>query len=433
MAALGARADIPVFPVIGVGGRSASSALLRLAGVQVVAHPRAAALLLIVGRPTRALLRPLLVVHDQLPSPRATVWWQTGPGGEDLVDALPSVVIAETGDGIGLRRVFAELISGGRTSEPPALPDMELAQWRGIGPYGQGGSGMTGGVPFGRPLPSRSPDPDGLELDQLPLSVGPIFPPLPPGLVLHLEVQGDVLRSLSVGENPFTRWPGDLALGPLDTADFSDASGAPVTVAHLELARARHHLRWAAGAVSLHGLRADAHRLSFLADRLTVNDQPSVVALGRRLGRRRSLAWAMRGIGVLADVDAPPGPVARAGGRGHDARLDDPAYEGLGFEPVVHEGGDAWDRFGQRLAEAAQAVELARRAGERLRPPGPPVEGPRGPLDASIGPPSSKLLAVLPDLLEGQEWGDAMTAVVSLDIDLEEAATGADVHAPVRP
>ncbi len=431
--ALASRADIPIFPVLGVGGRRAASALAALPGVRVVDHPRAAALLLVVGRPTRALLRPLLVVHDLLPPPRATVWWQAGAGGEDLVAALPSTVIATTGEVAGLRTVFGDLVSGRRASDRPVLPDIEPVPWRGIGPYGQGGSGMTGGVPFGRPLASRSADPDGLELDELPLHVGPLFPPLPPGLELHLEVQGDVLRSASVGENPFTRCPGAPELGPLDTSDFFGALDAPVMVAHLELARARHHLRWAASAVALHGLGAEAHRLRHLAERVSVGDHPSVVALARRLGRCWSLASTMAGIGVLDGGDAPPGPVARAGGRGHDARLDDPAYEGLGFEPVVHEAGDAWDRFLQRLGEAAQALELGGRAGDRVRSPGPPVEGPRGLLEASEVPPSQKLLSLLPDLLEGQEWGDAMTTVISLDIDVEEAAAGAEIQAPVEP
>ncbi len=53
----------------------------------------------------------------------------------------------------------------GRSSSPPILPDVEPSPWRGVGPYGQGGKGMTGGVPYGRPLAGRGPDRDGLELD----------------------------------------------------------------------------------------------------------------------------------------------------------------------------------------------------------------------------------------------------------------------------
>ena len=292
---------------------------------------------------------------------------------------------------------------------------------------------MTGGVPFGRPLPDRSPDPDGLELDQLPLPLGPFFPPLPPGLLLDLELQGDVVRGVSVRENPFTRAPGDPALGPLDTMVFVDALAHPAPVAALEVARARHHLRWAASAVRLHGLHAVARRLSDVAEHITDDDARSVRALVRHLGRRRSLAAAMAGIGVVRGDDTLGGPVARASGAGGDGRCADPAYAGLGFEPVRHEDGDAWARFRQRLAEAVQALEIAQRARGRMRPPGEPVEGPRGPLRAAGRLPSAGLVDLLPRLLDGQEWGDAMTTVVSLDVDMEEAASGVEAAVASQP
>ncbi|MDP8938410.1 MAG: hypothetical protein M3O23_11900, partial [Actinomycetota bacterium] len=118
------------------------------------------------------------------------------------------------------------------------------------------------------------------------------------------------------------------------------------------------------------------------------------------------------------------GPVARAAGLTVDARLDDPAYQDLGFSPVIHRAGDARARLRQRLDEAVQALELAGRAGSRLRRPGPALEGPRGPLRTGEPLPSTALLGLLPRLLAGQEWGDAITTVASLDLDVEEAAVG---------
>ena len=429
---LAARADVPVFPVVGVGGRAAARALSLLDGVRVVRHPRAAVLLVIVGRPTRALLAPMLLLHDQLPTPRATIWWPTVPGGEELVSVLGDVVVCRPFDGEALRAVFADLLSGARSSDPPALPDIEPAAWQGIGPYGQGGSGMTGGNPYGRPLAGRAPDPDGLELDQLPLQIGPIFPPLPPGLVLKLGVQGDVLNTVAVGGNPFTRWPGDPPLGPLESDLFHEAVLVPTPVASLELARARHHLRWAAEALGLYGLHARGRQVAALAEVLSNDSRASVAHITTRLSGTRSLRAAMSGIGKIPAerTGASGGPVARASGFVADARAADPAYEGLGFEPITHDAGDAWARFQQRLAEAAQAMELAESAGDRVRPNGPAVEGPRGPLTPGRPPPSTALMTLLPDLLAGHEWGDAMTAVVSLDLDLEEiAAAEAAAHA----
>lgn len=438
LASLAGRADVPVFPVVGAGGRTAAEELWLLPGVRVVDHPRAAVVLVVVGRLTRALLHPTLTVHDQMPGPRATVWWPVGDAGAgaDLMGAFPDVVTARPGDGSGLREVFADLLAGRRPSDPPALPDMEPVKWRGVGPYGHGGTGMTGGVPYGRPLPGRAPDPDGLQLDQLPLQVGPLLPVLPPGLVLHVQLQGDVVRQARLGDNPFRAWPGDPAPGPLDTAVFVEARTAPVSLAALEVERARHHLRWLARTLELHGLGARSLRLRALAASLSPADQPTVVALARSLGRSRSLASATAGLGVVDQSgDSRPGavaggPVARAGGAPVDGRSDDPAYAGLGFEPVIHEEGDAWARLRQRAAEAAQALELATLAGDRVRRPGAPVEGPRGLLAPDRPAPSATLAELVPGLLAGREWGDAVAAVTSLDLDMEEAALDQSVAAP---
>ncbi len=429
---LAAGADVPVFTAIGAGGRALADEAALLPGVRLVDSPRAANILLFVGAVTPPLLRPLLGIHDQLPTPRATVWWPGRAVGGGLASALPDLVVGPAGDGDHLRSVFAELLSGERRSEPPALPDQEAAEWRGVGPFGQGGTGMTGGVPYGRPLPSRAPDPDGLELDQLPLHVGPLFPPFPPGLILHIELQGDVVRQATVGDNPFAGATEDLDQDgpPLDTALFVGALTSPTPIGDLEVARARHHLRWAARTLRLHGLESEGLRLLGLARSLAPADRAAVESLAQRIARSRSLAWTTRGVGILGTDDVTGGPVARAAGLAVDARLHDPAYQGLGFSPVVHGAGDARDRLRQRLAEAVQALELAERAGSQLRRPGPPLEGPRGPLGTEDPLPSVALLGLLPRLLAGQEWGDAMTIVASLDLDLEEAAVGQPAPIP---
>ncbi len=432
------RAEVPVFPVVGAGGREATAALWLARGVRVVDTPRAAVVLVVIGRLTRALLHATMLAHDQLPGPRATVWWRVGEGrpdlggpdgAEDLLCALPDVVPATAGDVDGLRAVFTDLLAGRRPSGPPALADIESPRWRGVGPYGHGGEGMMGGVPYGRPFAEMTDDPDGLMLDQLPLQIGPLLPAFPPGLVLHVGLQGDVLRGVTVGDNPYRSWPGDPAVGPLDTTAFVDARTGPTTVAALEVARARHHLRWLAQTLRLHGLAARGQRIAALAQSLSVADRPAVESLARRLGRDRGLAAATSGVGVVDQatlerlgIELSGGPVARAAGMAVDARSGDPAYASLDFEPVVHHEGDARARLRQRAAEAAQALALAARADGLVRSPGWPVEGPRGSLAPSQAMPSSALISLLPGLLDGQEWGDAVTTVASLDLDLEEAA-----------
>ncbi|MGI9118751.1 MAG: hypothetical protein ACR2G7_01235 [Acidimicrobiales bacterium] len=424
---LAAGGEVPVFSVAGLGGRVVVEELGAVPGIEVVDHPRAAALLVVVGRVPPGLLGPVLAVHDQLPSPRASVWWPVGADGgvpgPALAAALPGLVVGRSGDVNGLRRLFADMLDGGHPTDPAALGDIDPAPWRGVGPYGHGGTGMTGGVPYGRPMAGRAPDRDRLELDQLPLRFGPLFPPFPPGLVLELLLQGDVVQQASVGDNRFRTEAGTPVSTTLDTDLFLGALDHPVLVSDLELARARHHLRWLARVLRLHGLSGRAWRTLALARCLTAADAAAVTALTRTVGRSRSMASALRGQGVLEDPGTVTGgPVARAGGEPADARSGDDSYRGLGFEPVTHPAGDAWDRLRQRLGEAAQAMALVERAGDRVRAPGPPVEGPRGLIAAGLRPPSSSLLELLPDLLAGQEWGDAVNIVASLDLDLEEAA-----------
>lgn len=277
---------------------------------------------------------------------------------------------------------------------------------------------MTGGVPYGRPMAGRAPDRDGLELDQLEVRVGPFFPAFPAGLVLHLKLQGDLIQEVQVGENPFRcRPPGG------SSAVFHSALSDSASIAVLEIARARHHLRWLAHMLRGHGLHALGLRTLELSRGIETDSVELVRRLGRWLERMRSLGWATADVGVLPQevARAAGGPVARAAGMTEDTRSLDPGYLALGFEPLVMQGGDARARWRQRLAEAVQALELARRAGDHRTAVTGQVEGLRGRLTPG-GSSGTSLLEALPTVLAGLEWGDAVTTVVSLDLDLEVAA-----------
>lgn len=461
-AALGrvaARAPARVFVLEGLDPPAPVAELALAEGLCVVDTPRSATVLLVAGRLPAALDEVGARVHDAMAHPRGVVWWtdDAPQGVAPRVESpawlvRPSVVRHATAAGrdaggalrdvaAAVHGVHAALCRGERVSDPALLPDVDPAPWRGVGPFGQGGAGMTGGVPYGRPMAERAPDRDGLELDQLPLRVGPFFAPFPAGLALDVKLQGDVVQEASVPGNAFAG-----STDPVGTDVRRDplraALDAPVLVTDLERARAAHHLRWLAHMLRVHGLGALGRRAvaaaAALRDGLPAGIARDVLTLGRLLERTRALGWATAGVGIVAPERARGlGPVARAAGLAEDARQGDPAYVALGFTPVVQSGGDARARWRQRIAEAVQSLELAARAGDRRTGgPGVAIEGPRGPLFGTAGreavpaTPSVVLLALLPDLLRGQEWGDAVTTVISLDLDMREAAPAMDPLGP---
>lgn len=417
---LAADAPVPVFAVVGAGARQAVQGLRLAESLRLVDTPRAASVLLIAGAIPEGLSEPLARVHDALPHPRCTVWWRLGAPPGSVAAAFPAPVLVDDDAAGAIVRAQRDVLAGRRTSEPPILPDVEPAPWRGVGPYQQGGSGMTGGTPYGRPMAGLAPDRDGLRLDVLPVKVGPFFPRLPPGLVLNVTLAGDVVVEAAADPNPFTTStvPPRPGLCP-----FLRALSEPVAVADLELARAREHLRWVSDVLGGQGLASLGVRVLTLATRAKPGDGESVRALARTLGWTQVARWSTTGVGRVAgeEVRGVGGPVARAAGLAEDARIDAPVYRGLGFEPVVLQGGDAAARWRQRLAEAAQSLDLAGRAGDRLTEPSGRVESPRGALALGSAP-TTRLLPLLPRFLRGLEWGDAVTTLVSLDLDLEEAA-----------
>lgn len=419
-----AGATARVFPVVGVGGRDAVDRLRLDERVTLLDSPRSANVLFLSGWLTERLVPAALSAHDAMSEPRAVV--QSRPGGQPdpLAAMFREVLAVDREDAVAgaLQSRQRALIRREASSSTRILPDVDPAPWRGIGPYRQGGKGMSGGVPFGRPLPGRAPDRDGLELDQLTVRVGPALPPLPPGLVLEVRLQGDVIQEARLIENAF----GDASVLSRDPSlhdPFQRALVDPVPVAELEVARARHHLRWLGGALRGHGLDALGLRVLRVSRQVAPGEAGRVRSIERLLRRIRTLDAATAGIGVVPgeSVAGVGGPVARAAGIPVDLRTEEPAYRELGFAPLTHSGGDARARWRQRLGEAAQALELAARAGDRTTRPTGQIESPRGRLTPEEAP-STGLVIVLTDLLAGQEWGDAVTIATSLDLDMEEAA-----------
>jgi len=428
LARMAAGASVPVFPVTGAGARDAVQDLRLQPELSLLDSPRAANVLLVAGTIPEELWDALARVHDMISRPRCTVFWTLGDLQLRPPPVLPEALVVDA-DVVGATvAAHRELLMGKRPSDPPVLPDEDPAPWRGVGPYGQGGSGMTGGTPYGRPMAELGPDRDGLQLDVLPLRVGPFFPRFPAGFSLDLKLAGDVVVEAVPGPNPYASAAVPLHPG---LSPFVRALSEPVSIAELEMARAREHLRWLADALIAHELRALGVRALRLAANVQPGDGPTVRRLGRVLELTQVLGWSTKGVGRLGGEELAGlglGPVTRAAGIAEDLRTDDPAYRELGFEPLVQRGGDASARWRQRLEETVQSLDLAGRAGGCRTEPAGRVESPRGRLEPGSGP-TARLMPLLPDLLQGLEWGDAVATLVSLDLDLEEAAVAERVTA----
>lgn len=232
---LAARAPAPVFAAVAPGMARASDDLSTAPGIEFQPSIRWAEILLVAGTPRPEDLTALRRLHDQMPHPRATVWWRTEPdpafGGRDLV---------ATGDPEAvLVAAHRALLAEDRASEPDILPDEPPEEWRGVGPHGQGGEGMMGGTPYGRPMPMMGEElRDGLMLDAYTACFGPFLPVLPAGLALELTLQGDVIQKAAVRRPPYDDRPGGRADASRLAARLLDLLGlAPHAAGLRRLAR----------------------------------------------------------------------------------------------------------------------------------------------------------------------------------------------------
>ena len=403
--ALAATGPVPVYAAVGPGMTDEVRRLALDPVVELVATPRHASVLLVAGAVPPSADAALRRVHAQLPWPCATLWYRSRPFPE--LD-YPQVIEAPEMLAGALQELHRAVLRGPRGREPVLLPDVPPAPFEGRGDYGQGGEGMMGGTPYGRPMAMTTDDlRDGLALDKLELSLGPFFRGLPSGLVLGLSLQGDVVQRCSVEAPPYPEPP---------APPFLQALERPMPIAALELARARHHLGRLAEALDLAGLGAPGRRLLRSAGGL---------APGRRL---RWLGPLVLGSGLLGCVGTghgrltrdqavgAGGPAARAAGQAMDARTEDPGYRQLGFEPVVQRGGDTRARWRQWLDEIDQSLRLAARAvdTDAHTANSGAVEGPCGRLTRDGNPPD--LCPVLESILPGCEWGEALAVIASLPL-----------------
>ncbi|WP_269084651.1 heavy metal-binding domain-containing protein, partial [Sulfitobacter sp. HI0021] len=315
---------------------------------------------------------------------------------------------------------------------------------------------------------------DGLQMDWIEVPFGPFFPGLPAGLRLTLTLDGDTVagsevRSL-VGRAELVDGPqmrvADFverlaAMMPLSPVAYRTLACAAIEeaasvdpghdarrgrAAAVERERIASHLNWLAEFGLQSGFLWLAARAGALQLAVQGADVAGIAAQAgaiRRLTRRVQAAPLMRmrlrRIARIGKDTPASGPVDRARGGGSDARTGDPTLKDLGFETRVRNGGDALARLRLRCDEIAQSLDVIAAAGIIAMPQvrdvktvsgegAARIETPRGAaqlrvkltdgrvVEADLDTPSDVNIALVETVTAQQELGDALTAVVSLDL-----------------
>jgi hypothetical protein len=301
------------------------------------------------------------------------------------------------------------------------------------------------------------PSADGLVMEPLEFRFGPLGTPLPGGLVAAVTLDGDVVAECEVtavlaadddgaSPDPLAPQAWQAALAGAHEA----AVGVPVPpaerwtrIARVEAERALSHAAWLRAFARLLGWPVLVERTNravvaaLEAQRLSGHTLEEALSGLRDLAGfvegSRTFRWRTAGRAPVSRRRARQlglhGPIARASGLVVDARLDDPFYRRLDFEPVVRSEGDALARTLVRVREAVGSVDLAIRAlqaatGGGLADALHTVEGPRGRLHVRLdgsqvhasAPGAAAALAVAGEAVVGAEWTAALIGLASFDL-----------------
>lgn len=385
---LAAGGPVPVFAAIGRDAIERVEDLCLHPDIDRVESPRHASVLLVAGAIRAEDHEALRRVHDMLRPPRATLWWSSeSPQG--IVVPAQMLPLSEDPRS-ALRTLHRQLLRKEREPELDLLPDESPAPWRGVGEHGQGGKGMMGGKPYGRPMAMTADDlRDGLALDEFEFEAGPFAPMLLPGLVLGLTLQGDVIQSAQCIRPPLPA----SAASEGHEATPSHASGAAASNAR---ACASSCLRHVARLLVILDLEVLAERCRRAARDIVAGESIRIDSL------RQALLWA----GAFAAIPPGLGRVDTALARELDS--GEPSYRRSGSPAGPC---DVRARLHRWLDDAEAGLRIATLGGQ------PDEAGPVH--DAAIGSAADAAKHAVDfrfaDLLAGLEWNEAMLVVNSFD------------------
>lgn len=296
VARLLAAAPVAVHVALGIGGGPALARLRADHRIRIASSPRHAELLVLAGALPVDSATALRAVHDQVPAPRGVAVLGVdgdlsalglGEGPVRLDDAPGTGTGSEDVEPVRTLLALRDDVLAGRRDRPALGPAENPVDWQGVGPHGQGGEGMMGGTPYGRPMAMPPVEGrDGLALDRLTLRLGPLLAGLPPGVALDVGLQGDVLAEV------------ELALAGTRDDDAGGCAGTPAPDPRPAPEReAGRRLEALAELCALTGLDAEARRVARVALAPT---REGVARVRRRLDRPWALRAATDGIGALA-------------------------------------------------------------------------------------------------------------------------------------
>ncbi|MCQ9164154.1 hypothetical protein [Arthrobacter sp. STN4] len=321
--------EIPGYSLVRIHAEAAITAR----GWVLAAAPADADVLLVCGEATGAFVEITDSVWNQIPSPRHRTTLATVDALAPTLNSIPAIlsdqqrqladarqrpqrIIGEDADGHG----DADTHHSHKTHHTHDGHDHAAMEHNGHGApdadgdpdagMGMGGMDMgadagmdMGGMdmdmhmdmsgPAGIPLASGDEsDRDGLEMDVTHLTLGPVLPDWPAGLVVHCTLHGDV-----IGEAAIELLPGREADEPPTGRLFGD------TIRSVELCDAAGHL------LAVAGWEAVELKIRRVRDELLTGSSLESAAArlnraSRQIARSLTLRWSLAGIAKGGGIDA---------------------------------------------------------------------------------------------------------------------------------